>query len=195
MKDLLTKGIVREILITVGLAVVIYLLITTVIQNSEVHDISMQNTLIAGQRLVVVKPYYNFTDPQRGDIIVLRPPMDSQVEFVKRLIGLPGDTILIKGGKVYVNDVLLNEPYIKEVPLSTYGPFTVPEGRYFVMGDNRNHSSDSRTGWTITREEIVGKAVFRYWPLNKFGEPGNYPLNQEVESGINTSPLASVESP
>jgi signal peptidase I len=195
VKDLLTKGIVREILITVGLAVVIYLIITTVIQNSEVHDISMQNTLIAGQRLVVVKPYYNFTDPQRGDIIVLRPPMDSQVEFVKRLIGLPGDTILIKGGKVYVNDVMLNEPYIKEVPLSTYGPFTVPEGRYFVMGDNRNHSSDSRTGWTITREEIVGKAVFRYWPLNKFGEPGNYPLNKEVESGINTSPLASVESP
>lgn len=195
MKDLLTKGIVREILITVGLAAVIYLLITTVIQNSEVHDISMQNTLVAGQRLVVIKPYYNFTDPQRGDIIVLRPPIDSHVEFVKRLIGLPGDMILIKGGKVYVNNVMLDEPYIKEAPLSPYGPFEVPEGHYFVMGDNRNHSSDSRTGWTITRQEIVGKAVLRYWPLNEFGGPGNYPLNEEVESGIQASPLVSVEGP
>ena len=176
------KKAVREWIITIGLAVVIYLLILAVVQDSEVFDISMQPTLVEGQRLVVVKVLYTFTDPQRGDIITVYPPINSEKQFVKRLIGLPGDTIEIRSGTVYVNDVPLDEPYIKEKPRYTFGPFTVPEDNYFVLGDNRNNSTDSHYGWTVTRDEIVGKACLRFWPFSKFGNPGNYPLNEQVES-------------
>jgi signal peptidase I len=174
------KGYLRELLITVGLALVIYLLFQTVIQSSEVFDISMQPTLIAGDRLIVVKPIYNFSDPERGDIIVLRPPMSPGKQYVKRLIGLPGDVIEVKNNQLHINGVPLDEPYLKEPPRYTMKSVTLPADHYFVLGDNRNSSSDSHSGWTITRQEIVGKACLRIWPFNKFGGPGNYPLGKQV---------------
>jgi signal peptidase I len=180
------KSWIREILITVGLAVAIYLIIQTCLQNSVVYDISMQPTLVAGQRLIVVKPVYNFKGPERGDIIIVRPPNEPKREFVKRLIGLPGDTVEVKGGTVFVNKVPLDESYIKEKPRYTLAPVKVPDDNYFVLGDNRNNSSDSHLGWTITGDRIVGLAWLRYWPLDKFGGAGSYPLNQQVE------PLSAV---
>ena len=176
------KGFLRELLITLGLVVVIYLILRIVIQSSIVTNISMEPTLVAGQRLIVVKAVYHFQEPQRGDIIVLHPPIDPENEYVKRLIGLPGDRIEVKNGSVYVNNVRLFEPYIKVAPLYTFGPYIVPENHFFVLGDNRNNSSDSHTGWTVIRQEIVGKAWLRIWPPHKWGTVGNYPLDTQVTS-------------
>ncbi len=174
---------IKEIAITLGLALVIYLLFHVFIHNAIVNMSSMQPTLFEGQRLFAEK---QFLDPGRGDIIIIHPPPQvapAGEEFVKRLIGLPGDTIQITGGTVYVNGVGLVEPYIKAKPAYAFGPFKVPAGNYFVLGDNRNNSTDSHFGWTITRQDIVGKAVLRYWPLNKFGGAGNFNLNAQVEQG------------
>jgi signal peptidase I len=131
--------------------------------------------------LIVSKAAYFFSDPQRGDIIIVHPPIDPQKEYVKRLIGLPGDTIEIKNKLVYVNGVALNEPYIKETPYYTMGSFRVPDDSYFVMGDNRNNSFDSHYGWTVTREDIVGEVWLRYWPFTGWGLIQSFPINQELQ--------------
>jgi signal peptidase I len=176
------KGFLRELLITLGLAVVLYLLLQLVIQSSVVNNVSMQPTLVEGQRLIVGKAAYWFTAPQRGDIVIVHPPkeIDPDSEYVKRLIGLPGDTVEVKGGTVYINGVPLVEPYVKSPARSVFSPYLVPENHYFLMGDNRNNSNDSRSGWTVTRQDIVGKAWLRIWPLNKWGLVGNYPLDSQV---------------
>src|SRR5512139_1764497 len=148
------KSIIREILITVGLAVVIFFILQTTIQSSIVDGSSMQPGLENGQRLIVVKAAYTFAEPQRGDIIIIRPPVSPQKQWVKRVIGLPGDTVEIKNSTVYVNHVALDEPYIKETPEYVYGPVTVPPDNYFVMGDNRNNSTDSHYGWTVHRSSV-----------------------------------------
>jgi signal peptidase I len=179
------KGYLKELLITVGLAVLIFLLLRTIIQSSEVFDISMQPTLVEGQRLIVIKTLYT---PQRGDIIVLYPPTETTRQYVKRLIGLPGDTVEIKNNLVYVNGVALKEPYIKAAPAYVMAAKTLPPDAYFVLGDNRNNSTDSHFGWTVTRENIVGKAWLRFWPLSKFGGPGNYPLKNEL-AAVNSAAL------
>jgi signal peptidase I len=182
------KGYLKELLITLGLAIVIFLLLRTVIQSSEVFDISMQPTLIEGQRLIVIKTLYT---PQRGDIVVVYPPYENQRQYVKRLIGLPGDTVEVKNNLVYVNGIALQEPYIKAAPSYPMAAKTLPEDAYFVLGDNRNNSSDSHLGWTVTRHNIIGKAWLRFWPLNKFGGPGNYPLKEqlaEIKSNLSMSP-------
>jgi signal peptidase I len=176
------KGLLREILITLGLALIIYLLLQTSIQSSIVNNVSMQPTLVAGQRIIVLKSIYNFKEPERGDIIIIHPPIAPEEEWVKRLIGLPGDTIEVKDGVVYVNALALTEPYVKTQANRPFGPYKVEPDKYFVMGDNRNNSTDSRFGWTVNRQEIVGKAWVRIWPLDKFGGVGNYPLNEQVES-------------
>ena len=178
------KGFLREALITLVLAVAIYFLLQTAIQASIVHNVSMQPTLFAGQRIIVLKPYYHFTQPDRGEIIIIRPPIAPGEEWVKRVIGLPGDTVEVRNGYVYVNGVPLEEPYIKDKPDYRFGPFTVPEDNYFVMGDNRNNSTDSHYGWTVSRDDIVGKAWLRIWPLNKWGSPGSYPLNEQLNPSV-----------
>jgi signal peptidase I len=174
------KSILRTSLISMGLAIVTFLIINSTFQASIVKDVSMQPTLIDGQRLIINKALYDFTNPKRGDIIIVHPPIDSQREFVKRLIGLPRDTIEIKYHVVYVNNIPLVEPYIKTSPDYNFGPFTIPENNYFILGDNRNNSTDSHLNWTVTREEIVGKAWLRIWPPDKWGSPGNYPLNDQL---------------
>jgi signal peptidase I len=177
------KGILREILITIALAAVLYLLLHLVVQSSIVENVSMQPGLVEGQRLIVVKAAYWFGQLQRGDVIIIYPPIEPEKQWVKRLIGLPGDTVEVRDGVVRVNSVPLNEPYIKALPDYNFPAFTVPEDQYFVLGDNRNESADSHYGWTITRQEIVGKAWLRFWPLDKWGLVNNVPLNEQVESG------------
>jgi signal peptidase I len=174
------KGFLRELFITLGLALVIYLLLQVTIQSSIVNNVSMQPGLVAGERLIIVKLLYHFKSPERGDVIVIHPPIDPQREYIKRLIGLPGDIVQVSNGSVYINGIPLSEPYIKDSPRYIYGPFRVPENNYFVLGDNRNESNDSHTGWTVTGEEIVGKAWLRIWPFNKWGSAGSYPLNEQV---------------
>jgi signal peptidase I len=181
------KAYIKEFGITLALAVVIYLLIRLVVQSSEVFDISMQPTLVDGQRLIVLKVLY---EPQRGDIIVVYPPGETGKQYVKRLIGLPGDTVEVRDEKLYLNGVALEEPYIKAAPTYTMASRTLNADEYFVLGDNRNNSSDSHYGWTVTRDAIVGKAWLRFWPLSVFGGPGNYPLSEQLEvAGADTSVL------
>jgi signal peptidase I len=174
------KSWLRETLITLGLALVIFFILQTTIQSSIVDGSSMQPSLEDGQRLIVIKAAYHFSSPQRGDIIIIHPPVAPQKQWVKRVIGIPGDTIEIKNGTVYVNNIPLDEPYIKAPPDYTYGPVTVPEDNYFVMGDNRNNSTDSHYGWTVPRENIVGEVWLRIWPLDEWGIVHGYPLDNEL---------------
>jgi signal peptidase I len=143
----------------------------------------MQPGLQDGDRLIVIKPVYTFTSPQRGEIVIIHPPVAPDKEWVKRVIGIPGDTIEIKNGTVYVNNVALDEPYIKAKPAyPRYGPIQVPPDNYFVLGDNRNNSTDSHTGWTVSRQNVVGEVWLRIWPFSNWGIVRGYPLSQELQS-------------
>ena len=122
-----------------------------------------------GERLVVNKFIYRFQQPTKGEVIVFRYPRDPSRDFIKRVIAVPGDTIEIKDGRVFVNQKLMNEPYILEKTLSDYPQATVPEGHVFVMGDNRNNSEDSRfadVGF-VPYDLIKGKAVLVFWPVDQ----------------------------
>ena len=162
-----------EWIVIIAIAVAAALFINNVlIINSVVPSASMESTIMTGSRMLGLRVLYWFDDPERGDIIVFKYPDDPSENFVKRVIGLPGDTVEIIQGVTYVNGEKLDEPYLNETPRAqNYGPYEVPEGCYFVMGDNRNNSHDSRF-WTNTyvpRENILGKALFCYWPLNRIG--------------------------
>lgn len=174
------KPFLRELAITVGLALVIFLAYHAVAQTSVVDGSSMLPGLENSQRLIVSKAAYFFASPQRGDIIIVHPPIDPQKEYVKRLIGLPEDTVEVKNGTVYVNGVALNEPYIKAAPTYTMAPVKILPDHYFVMGDNRNNSYDSHYGWTVTRENIVGEVWLRYWPFSGWGVVHGFPINLEL---------------
>jgi signal peptidase I len=178
----LIKGFVRELLITLGLALVIFLLLQTTIQSSIVDGSSMQPGLENGQRLIVVKAVYHFKAPERGDIVIIHPPVAPENQWVKRVIGLPGDTVEVKNGVVYVNQKPLDEPYIKDAPHYVLSPYEVPADNYFVMGDNRNNSSDSHLRWTVAREDIVGEVWLRIWPFNSWGIVRGYPLEEELSN-------------
>ena len=156
------------------LAVILYFGISFAVQAVHVEGLSMFATLDDNDYLIANKIDYRLHAPQRGDIIILRPPTDNSKDFIKRIIALPGDRLLISDGIVYINGHRLDEPYLPEawVTLNNlYGPdgMVVPPNEYFVMGDNRNRSQDSRTFGFIGRDRIDGRAWFRIWPLNHFG--------------------------
>jgi signal peptidase I len=139
-----------------------------IIINASVPTGSMEDTIMAKTRMMGFRLSYLFDDPQRGDIVIFKFPDNEKETYVKRVIGLPGDTVQIVDGLVYINGSSepLEEDYLKETPLGSYGPFTVPEGHYFVMGDNRNDSNDSRY-WIdkyVSENKILGKAILTYWP-------------------------------
>ncbi len=137
---------------------------------------SMLPTLEMGDRLVVEKISYRFRPPVTGDIIVFDPPQQLQTlgyakdqAFIKRIIGEPGQTVTIADGKVYLNGEPLQEDYIAEPPAYRWGAFQVPSEEFFVMGDNRNDSNDSHIWGFLPRKNIIGRARFRFWPLNRIG--------------------------
>ena len=141
-----------------------------------------------GQRLLVNKVTYKLHEPERGDVIVFRPPLSHNSEatsFIKRVIALPGETVEIKMGSVYVNGEKLQEPYIKEPPGYTFSLQEIPEDYYFVLGDNRNNSNDSHTGWILPRQNIVGKAWLIIWPPNEWKLASNIHFQQQLASFIN----------
>ena len=171
------RGIFREllgwllyILIIIGLT---YVIITYVGQRTRVSGQSMETTLSDGDNLIVDKLTYHFKDPERFDIVIFKYPDDPSQLFVKRVIGLPGETVNIVDGKVYINDSEepLDDSFCPETPQGSFGPYEVPEGCYFMLGDNRNHSMDSRY-WMNTfveKDAIEAEVAIRYWPLNKIG--------------------------
>ena len=158
-----TKKIVREIagwVLTIAIAVIAAKLINEkVIIKAEVPTGSMENTIMTGDCVLGFQLAYTFSEPKRGDIVMFPWPDNPEVTYVKRIIGLPGETLEIKDGAVYINGNVLHEDYLKEEMLGEYGPYEVPEGCYFMMGDNRNPSADSRK-WKNTylkREDIIAK--------------------------------------
>lgn len=148
-----------------------------IIVNSTVPTGSMENTIMSGSRMIGFRVAYWFSEPKRGDIIVFKYPDDPSQLFVKRVIGLPGETVEIIDGVTYIDGEMLEEDYINEnyrlMPLDgeDYGPYLVPENSYFMMGDNRGNSKDSRK-WVntfVTKKAIIGKAWLCYWPFSEFG--------------------------
>ena len=184
---------VRFLIIAVAVVVV---LLNFVIINATIPSGSMENTIMTGDRIIGLRLAYIRKDPQRYDIVIFKYPDNEKNLFIKRIIGLPEETVVVSEGKVYVlpegirtdaipdedllanptmfeGTLLLDDSFCPEVPLGGGyydGVFRVPEGHYFMMGDNRNHSNDSRF-WEnkyVAKDKILGKAMFRYWPLNKF---------------------------
>ncbi len=146
---------------------------TFIIDSRQIPSASMEPTIEIGDRVVLWKLAYVFGEPQRGDIIVFAPPEEfaEKNDLIKRVIGLPGETVEIKDGLVYIDGEPLTEDYLAEPPDYEYGPVTVTDDCYFVMGDNRNDSVDSHL-WLnpfLPKDHIRGEAVFRYWPVSRMG--------------------------
>lgn len=161
----------RELIETVVLTLVVFLVVNFAVSPFSVDGPSMQPGLVTGDRVMVNKLAYDFGGPARGDVIVFHPPSAPSAVYVKRVIGIPGDRVTITASEVIVNGVTLREPYIE--PLDSSAPensnvlptLTLGPGQYFVMGDNRQNSIDSRIFGFVPRNNIIGKAQFIYWPL------------------------------
>lgn len=159
---------VKDWIISILIAVVLAFFIRYfIVELYMVEGPSMRPTLVSGERLVVNKFLYRFKTPERGEVVVFRYPRDPSRDFIKRVIGVPGDTIEIQDGQVFRNGELLEEPYILERTRGSYPAAKVPEGHIFAMGDNRNNSEDSRfkgVGF-VPYELIKGKAMVVFWPI------------------------------
>lgn len=162
---------ILEYVVYIGVAIIAALIINnTILLNARIPSGSMENTIMEGDRIFGFRLAYLFSEPKRGDIVIFKYPDDESVKYIKRIIGLPGETVTIRGGKVYIDsgdgEYLLEEDYLAETPNNeNWGPYVVPENSYFMMGDNRNHSKDSRY-WVntfVSKDKILAKAVFRYW--------------------------------
>jgi signal peptidase I len=148
---------------TVGLAVILFLVINTVSARVRVDGFSMLPTLHDGEFVLVNKLAYRLGAPARGDIIVFRSTTTTDLDLIKRIMGVPGDKISIRNGQVTINDQTLSEPYINAIP-NYSGEWQVPEDYLFVLGDNRNNSSDSHLWGLLPQKNVIGKALVIYWP-------------------------------
>ena len=183
-KKIIRHTIVVYLTIAVATFTAVVLLYSYVLINAYIPSESMENTIMTGDRIFGFRLAYGFNmdlfgneiskkwkDPERFDIVIFKYPDDESQLFIKRIIGLPGDKVEIKNGKVYINDseTPLDDSFVAETPFGSFGPYEVPEDCYFMMGDNRNNSKDSRY-WenTFVRfDQIVGKAEIRYFPSIK----------------------------
>lgn len=163
----------QTVVLAASFFVIIYLFIA---QPNMIRGASMEENYYNGDYILTEKISYRLHNPKRGDVIVFQAPNRPDTDYIKRIIALPGEKIELKNGKVYVNDQLLSENYQPSDIQTLAGSFLkenqtyiVPQNSYFVLGDNRSHSSDSREFGTIQKEVIVGKAFWRYWPLPRFG--------------------------
>lgn len=166
----------REIAETIVLTLLIFFLVRAVLENYKVEGQSMEPNLYTGQYLIVNKVLYNLRTAERGDIIVFKAPRSPDRNFVKRIIGLPGDKVELRQGQVYVNDKLLYEPYLDAHAGSSWGPSVVGQDELFVLGDNRANSSDSRSWGMLPVGNIIGQAWICYWPPQSWGLIPHYAL-------------------
>lgn len=165
--------ILQVVVFAVAIFLFIYLLI---LQPHKIKGESMYPSFLDGEFLLTDKVTYRFREPARGDVIVFKAPVNENDEYIKRIIGIPGDKVVVKNGFVYLNGTMLTETYLAKGTFSASGRFikegeeyTVPAGSYFVLGDNRSHSSDSRAWGFVTKAEITGRAWLVYWPPEKAG--------------------------
>ncbi len=158
-------GFIVDTVETILLALVLFLAINALSARVRVLNVSMKPTLQPGQFLLVNRVSYKLGSPHIGDIVIFHAPGVSDLDYIKRVIGLPGDEVHIENGIVLVNNQPLYEPYVSEMPNYT-GTWVVPSGEYFVLGDNRNNSSDSHLWGFVPAEDIVGRALLIYWPFS-----------------------------
>lgn len=161
------QSILRDIVETLLLTLVIFLVVNTLTGRYQVRGSSMEPSLHSGQYLIVSKVHYMLGQPQRGDIVVFEPPNGSYEDYIKRIVGLPGETVEAREGAIWIDGYRLEEPYTSRIPYS--GTWELGDDEYFVLGDNRPNSSDSHTWGTLPRENIVGKAWVCYWPPQYWG--------------------------
>jgi signal peptidase I len=196
------KGFLFDILETLLLTIVIYAVLSTFIGRYKVLSISMEPTLHEGQYLLISKQTHRVWPLERGDIIVFKYPNNPEKFYIKRLIGLPGENVELRRGKLYVDGELTPEPWLpQDLHWTSSGQWTLAEDEYLVMGDNRNNSSDSRRWGPITKSHFIGQAFFRYWPIPDLGlvrrAPTPTPTPRTVrpfESLLN-SPLPASATP
>ena len=199
-------ALVREVLETVIFALLVFLLVQAVSRNYKVQSISMQPNLYEGQYLVVNRLVYargapvdllrkslgrveagrRLLDavihaPQRGEVLVFVPVTNTKPDLIKRVIGIEGDKVELKQGRVYINDKPLDEPYIRPAPTQSFGPVVVGKDQLFVMGDNRGNSSDSRVFGMLPMKNVVGRAWLRYWPPNSWSLIRHYDLAEQLQ--------------
>lgn len=160
------RSFLIEMLQTIVLALVLYFLIDSVLARVRVENISMEPTLVPEEFVLVNKLAYRLGDVSYGDVVIFHYPLNPNEDYIKRAIGLPGDVVTIQNGQVMVNDTVLDEPYIMAPPQYA-NTWTVPDGQIFVLGDNRNSSSDSHNWGFVPMENLVGKALLVYWPLDQ----------------------------
>ncbi len=168
-------GFLVDVLETLILSAILFVSINIISARIRVDGASMEPTLISGEYVIVSRLSYRLGSPQRGDIIVFHFPRNPKEEYIKRIIGLPGDVVEVKGGSVYVNGERMQESYL-DVRMNYTGAWTVPAGQLFVLGDNRNNSSDSHDWGTVPMEYVVGKALLVYWPPPSWGLVDHVPL-------------------
>jgi signal peptidase I len=180
------KGVIRDIIITVLIAAVVYLGLRTVVQSFRVDGPSMLPNFETGQWVLVNKLVYRVHPPERGDVIVFRSPHNRESNLIKRVTGLPGESVELRDGTVYIRRtdgevVALAEPYIPNPDTRPFTGGTIPEGQIFVLGDNRRVTDDSRFGWLVPEGDIIGKAWLSTWPPSDWGLAANRrPVEQPV---------------
>jgi signal peptidase I len=157
-------NLLRDLIETMVLVTIAFLVVNALIGRFRIEQVSMQPNLHEGEYVIVDKVSYAFRQPERGEIVVLKNPNPGQPDLIKRVIGLPSETIDVRGGQVHVNGQPLTEPYIKQPMASDYPAKELQAGQYFVMGDNRNNSEDSRIFGARPASDIVGRAWIIYWP-------------------------------
>jgi len=173
-------AVLIEILQTVLIAALLFLVVNLVTARIRVEGSSMEPSLHDGEMVVVNRLAYRWSAPSRGDIVVFRFPLDPSRRFIKRVIGLPGDSLEARDGLMYVNGTALDEPYIAAAPRYD-GAWLVQADELFVLGDNRNNSSDSQNWGPLPMAEVIGKAVLVYWPLPDVGVIPHYTLVAAAE--------------
>jgi len=165
--------ILESIVVALAIFVVVYLFLY---QPHQVKGASMEPNFHDAEYILTNKYEYRFGDPKRGDVVVFKSPQNPDVDYIKRVIGLPGEHIKLLNNHFYINEVLLEEPYIAAELFTYYGSYlregaeiVVPQNHYFVVGDNRPRSSDSREWGPIDKSAIIGRSQLRYWPFDRFG--------------------------
>jgi len=163
----------QGIVVVLAILVMIYLFIMS---PQEINGASMEPSFHNGEYILTNKILYKFREPERGDVVIFKSPRNKEIDYIKRIIGLPGDTVSLRNNSFYVNEQKVEEPYL-EPGITIFGgsflaegdTIVVPEGTYFVAGDNRPHSSDSREFGTVAKEDFIGVAILRYFPFSRMG--------------------------